>query len=87
MGASQGGKSLNPVRGPSDEELRKGKILADRGFGRSIKEVFSEILGYEVEPIIAYAAERAIQNAIAQEIPIDMSALVSKYKLWQARFA
>ena len=77
---------MNPVRGPSDEELHKAKILADRGFGHSIREVFSDILGYEIEPIIAYAAERAIQTAISKKIPIDMSALVDKYKRWQAHF-
>ena len=55
---------MSSVRGPNDKEEEKASWLQKQGHARSIQHVMSDIAGHEIEDIVAYGAQLAIENAI-----------------------
>ena len=74
---------MNSVRGPSDEETNRANRLIDQGRAKSIKDVISDIAGHEIEEIVAYGAQLAIENAIQNGLTIDLVDLVNQHMEWQ----
>ena len=76
---------MSSVRGPSDEEAKRARWLFQEGRARSIKEIMSGIAGHEIEEIVAYGAQLAIQDAIENGLTADLVDLVNQYIEWQEK--
>ncbi len=74
---------MSSIRGPSDEEAKRARWLFQEGRARSIKEIMSGIAGHEIEEIVAYAAQLAIEDAIENGLTIDLVDLVNQHIEWQ----
>ena len=74
---------MSTVRGPSDDELERAQWLFHEGRAKSIKDVMSDMVGYEIEDIVAYGAQLAIENAIENGLTIDLVDLVNQHMEWQ----
>lgn len=74
---------MSSVRGPSDEEAERAQWLFHEGRAKSIKHVMSDIAGHEIEEIVAYGAQLAIENAIQNGLTIDLVDLVNQHMEWQ----
>ena len=83
MGQGCGGEPLSTVRGPSDDEVERAQWLFHEGRAKSIKDVMSDMAGYEIEDIVAYGAQLAIENAIENGLTIDLVDLVNQHMEWQ----
>lgn len=83
MGQGCGGDPLSTVRGPSDDEVERAQWLFHEGRAKSIKDVMSDMAGYEIEDIVAYGAQLAIENAIENGLTIDLVDLVNQHMEWQ----
>lgn len=83
MGQGCGGEPLSTVRGPSDDEVERAQWLFHEGRAKSIKDVMSDMAGYEIEDIVAYGAQLAIENAIENGLTIDIVDLVNQHLEWQ----
>lgn len=74
---------MSSVRGPSDEEIDRAQWLFHQGRAKSIKHVMSDIAGHEIEEIVAYGAQIAIEDAIQNGLAIDLVDLVNQHMEWQ----
>ena len=74
---------MSSVRGPGDEEEEIAIWLQKQGRARSIQHVMSDIAGHEIEDIVAYGAQLAIENAIQNGLAIDLVDLVNQHMEWQ----
>lgn len=74
---------MSSVRGPSDDEIERAQWLFHEGRAKSIKDVMSDIAGREIEDIVAYGAQLAIENAIQNGLTIDLVDLVNQHIGWQ----
>ena len=74
---------MSSVRGPDDKEEEKASWLQKQGHARSIQQVMSDIAGHEIEDIVAYGAQLAIENAIQNGLTIDLVDLVNQHMEWQ----
>ena len=74
---------MSSVRGPTDEEAKRARWLFQEGRARSIKEIMSDIAGHEIEEIVAYGAQLAIEDAIENGLSIDLVDLVNQHIEWQ----
>ena len=74
---------MSSVRGPNDKEEEKASWLQKQGHARSIQQVMSDIAGHEIEDIVAYGAQLAIENAIQNGLTIDLVDLVNQHMEWQ----
>ena len=74
---------MSSVRGPKDKEEEKASWLQKQGHARSIQHVMSDIAGHEIEDIVAYGAQLAIENAIQNGLTIDLVDLVNQHMEWQ----
>lgn len=74
---------MSTVRGPSDDEVERAQWLFHEGRAKSIKDVMSDMVGYEIEDIVAYGAQLAIENAIENGLTIDIVDLVNQHMEWQ----
>ena len=74
---------MSSVRGPSDDEIERAQWLFHEGRAKSIKDVMSDIAGHEIEDIVAYGAQLAIENAIQNGLTIDLVDLVNQHIGWQ----
>ena len=83
MGQGCGGDPLSTVRGPSDDEVERAQWLFHEGRAKSIKDVMSDMAGYEIEDIVAYGAQLAIENAIENGLTIDLVDLFNQHMEWQ----
>ena len=74
---------MSTVRGPSDDEVERAQWLFHEGRAKSIKDVMSDMAGHEIEDIVAYGAQLAIENAIENGLTIDLVDLVNQHMEWQ----
>ena len=74
---------MSSVRGPNDKEEERASWLQRQGRARSIQHVMSDIAGHEIEDIVAYGAQLAIENAIQNGLAIDLVDLVNHHMEWQ----
>ena len=74
---------MSTVRGPSDDEVERAQWLFHEGRAKSIKDVMSDMAGYEIEDIVAYGAQLAIENAIENGLTIDLVDLFNQHMEWQ----
>jgi len=75
---------MNGIRTPSDkDEEEKLKKLIEQGFGKTVEEVMTKILGDDVCKSIIDAAEIAISQAIESGESIDIDSIVIPYLEWQ----
>ena len=74
---------MSTVRGPSDDEVERAQWLFHEGRAKSIKDVMSDMAGHEIEDIVAYGAQLAIENAIQNGLTIDLVDLVNQHMEWQ----
>ena len=74
---------MSTVRGPSDDEVERAQWLFHEGRAKSIKDVMSDMAGHEIEDIVAYGAQLAIENAIENGLTIDIVDLVNQHMEWQ----
>ena len=58
-------------------------MVISRGACKSIKDVMSDMAGYEIEDIVAYGVQLAIENAIENGLTIDIVDLVNQHLEWQ----
>ena len=77
---------MSSVRGPNDKEERKASWLQKQGHARSIQNVMTDIAGHEIEDIVAYGAQLAIENSIQNGLTIDLVDLVNQHMEWQNAF-
>ena len=74
---------MSSVRGPTDEEAKRAQWLFHEGRARSIRDIMSDIAGHEIEEIVAYGAQLAIEDAIENGLTIDLVDLVNQHIEWQ----
>ena len=74
---------MSTVRGPSDDEVERAQWLFHEGRAKSIKDVMSDMAGHEIEDIVAYGAQLAIENAIENGLTIDLVDLLNQHMEWQ----
>ena len=75
---------MNGIRAPSDkDEEERLQRLIDNGFGKTLEEVLTNILGDDICKSIIDAAEIAISNALKSGEPIDIDRIVKSYLEWQ----
>ena len=63
--------------------MERAQWLFHEGRAKSIKDVMSDMAGYEIEDIVAYGAQLAIENAIENGLTIDLVDLVNQHMEWQ----
>ena len=75
---------MSGIRAPIDkDEEERFHQLVDEGFGKSIEEVLTDLLGNEICSSIIVAAELAISQALKSGESIDINQILKSYIDWQ----
>ena len=75
---------MSGIRAPIDkDEEERFQQLVDEGFGKSIEEVLTDLLGNEICSSIIVATEFAISQALKSGESIDINQILKSYIDWQ----